>query len=66
MMDNVNNLLLVANVLNLRYKLEYVEYYFGDIYHDEKVASHMTKSVKNNLMSIYDWHVGCETTLEIS
>ena len=65
-MDNVNQFLLIASVLDPRYKLDYVEYCFGDIYHDEKVASNMTKSLKNNLMSIYDWYVGCEATLEIS
>ena len=66
MMDNVNQFLLIASVLDPRYKLDYVEYCFGDIYHNEEVASNMTKSLKNNLMSIYDWYVGCEATLEIS
>ena len=66
MMDNVNQFLLIASVLDPRYKLDYVQYCFEDIYHDEEVASNMTKSLKNNLMSIYDWYVGCEATLEIS
>ncbi|KAL2466083.1 zinc finger BED domain-containing protein RICESLEEPER 2-like [Abeliophyllum distichum] len=59
-MENVNQFLLIATVLDPRYKLSYVEYCFVDIYKDEQVASSMTKMVKANLMSIYKWYLECE------
>ncbi|KAL2517937.1 BED-type domain-containing protein [Abeliophyllum distichum] len=59
-MDNVNQLLLVATLLDPRYKLDYVEYCFVDIYKNVEVASSMTKMVKANLMSIYEWYLESE------
>ncbi|KAL2512849.1 zinc finger BED domain-containing protein RICESLEEPER 2-like [Abeliophyllum distichum] len=59
-MENVNQLLLIATILDPRYKLSYVEYCFVDIYKDEQVASSMSKKVKVNLMSIYEWYLECE------
>ncbi|KAL2497653.1 Zinc finger BED domain-containing protein DAYSLEEPER [Abeliophyllum distichum] len=59
-MDNVNQLLLVATILDPRYKLDYVEYCFVDIYKNVEVASSMTKMLKANLMSIYEWYLKSE------
>lgn len=64
MLENINQMLLIAIVLNPRYKLDFVENYFGFIYHDSEVASNMTKSLKTNLICIYDWYVSGKVTFE--
>ena len=65
-LKNINQMLLIAIVLDPRYKLDYVEHCFGFIYHDDEIASSMTKSLKTNLMCIYDWYVSGEVTFESS
>ena len=59
-------MLLIATVLDPKYKLDYVEHCFGFIYHDDEIASSMTKSLKTNLMCIYDWYMSGEVTSESS
>lgn len=62
-MNNVNQLLLFATILDPRYKLDYVEYYLNDLYIDGEVVSNMMKSLKANLIDIYDWYV-CHESVE--
>ncbi|XP_060676328.1 uncharacterized protein LOC132805410 [Ziziphus jujuba] len=62
-MDDINPLLLIAIVLDPRYKLDYVEYCFGDVY-AEDVASLMTKNLKEILMSLYDWYKASKVILD--
>ena len=59
-------MLLIAIVLDPRYKLDYVEHCFEFIYDDDEIASNMTKSLKTNLMCIYDQYVSGEVTFESS
>ena len=65
-LENINQMLLIATVLDPRYKLDYLEHCFGFIYHDDEIASSMTKSLKTNLMYIYDWYMSGEVTSESS
>ncbi|XP_060672818.1 zinc finger BED domain-containing protein RICESLEEPER 2-like [Ziziphus jujuba] len=62
-MDDINPLLLIAAVLHPRYKLDYVEYCFGDIY-AEDVAGLIAKNLKEILMSLYDWYKASEVILD--
>lgn len=59
-MENVNQLLLFATILDPRYKMDYVEYCLNDLYMDGEVVCNMMKSLKANLMEIYEWYVGHE------
>ncbi|KAL2461807.1 zinc finger BED domain-containing protein RICESLEEPER 1-like [Abeliophyllum distichum] len=65
-MNNVNQMLLIATVLDPRYKLDYVEYYFCDIYNDNIVGRAMTNSLKDNLLAIYYWYVQFEESTQSS
>ena len=65
-LKNIGQILLIATVLDPRYKLDYVEHCFGFIYHDDEIASNMTKSLETNLMCIYDWYMSCEVTSKSS
>ncbi|KAL2480617.1 Zinc finger BED domain-containing protein DAYSLEEPER [Abeliophyllum distichum] len=63
-MENVNQFLLIAPILDPRYKLDYVDYCFSDIYRDETLASNISNILKENLMSVYDWYVRNEVGSE--
>nr|XP_048328507.1 disease resistance protein RPV1-like [Ziziphus jujuba var. spinosa] len=54
-LGNVNKLLLIAVVLDPRYKLEYVSYLFEDAYESGMVES-LTKDVKDTLYNLYDFY----------
>ena len=51
--DNMNHLLYVGLVLDLRYKLRYLEYCFGTLYENPKAVD-MKKRVKAVLVDLYN------------
>ena len=56
-MDNINCLLFIAVVLNLRYKLDYVNYCLGMIY-DPITASKMSKKINETLHRLLSFYGG--------
>ena len=54
-MANMNFLLFVAIVLNPRYKLRYVEFYFEKLY-SSRIANDMTTNVEDAFSRLYDWY----------
>nr|XP_048336254.1 zinc finger BED domain-containing protein RICESLEEPER 2-like [Ziziphus jujuba var. spinosa] len=54
-LGNVNKLLLIAIVLDPRYKLEYVSYLFEDAYESGMVES-LTRDVKDTLVNLYNFY----------
>ena len=46
----------MANVLDPRLKLKYVKFCFGELYDYDK-AQLLTKKVKNNLVSLYEFYL---------
>nr|XP_048318003.1 zinc finger BED domain-containing protein RICESLEEPER 2-like [Ziziphus jujuba var. spinosa] len=54
---NVNKLLLIAAVLDPRYKLDYVSFSYGMLYdNDESRVTEMTNGLKKTLMRLYNWY----------
>ncbi|KAL4627407.1 hypothetical protein ACB092_05G163800 [Castanea dentata] len=51
--DNMNHLLYVGLVLDPRYKMRYLEYYFGTLYESQKAVD-MAKRIKAVLMDLYN------------
>ena len=56
-MDNINCLLFIAVVLDLRYKLDYVNYCLGMIY-DSITASKMSKKINETLHRLLSFYGG--------
>ncbi|KAK2652833.1 hypothetical protein Ddye_012689 [Dipteronia dyeriana] len=57
--EDFNTLLIFALVLDLRYKLDYVKFCFGDLFDDNKVNK-MTFGIKDNLIQLYDCYKGVD------
>ncbi|XP_060673076.1 zinc finger BED domain-containing protein RICESLEEPER 1-like [Ziziphus jujuba] len=56
-MGNVNKLLLIAAVLDPRYKLDYVSFSYGMLYdNDESRVPKSTNGLKKTLMRLYNWY----------
>lgn len=51
--DNMNKLLIIAVVLDPRYKLEYVSFCFESLYDTNKVEA-MVASIKDQLVAVYN------------
>jgi hypothetical protein len=60
---NQNFLLYVANVLDPRLKLKYVKFCFGELYDYDK-AQLLTKKVKDNLVSLYEFYLKADEVVE--
>jgi hypothetical protein len=60
---NQNFLLYMANVLNPRLKLKYVKFCFGELYDYDK-AQLLTKKVKDNLVSLYEFYLKADEVVE--
>ncbi|TXG64136.1 hypothetical protein EZV62_011130 [Acer yangbiense] len=54
-LEKTNNLLILAVVLNPRYKLGYVKFRFDSIYGVEESQS-MVSKVKGVLLDLYEWY----------
>lgn len=62
LMDNMNKLLIIIVVLDLRYKLEYVTFCFESLYDTNKVEA-IIASIKDQLVAIYNsYHALYSTT----
>ncbi|KAK2662327.1 hypothetical protein Ddye_000901 [Dipteronia dyeriana] len=57
--EDVNTLLIIAHVLDPRYKLDYVKFYFGDLF-DENKVNNMTFDIKEILIQLYDCYKGVD------
>ncbi|KAK2658690.1 hypothetical protein Ddye_005223 [Dipteronia dyeriana] len=57
--EDVNRLLIIALVLDPRYKLDYVKFYFGDLFDDSKVTE-MTYDIKEFLIKLYEFYKGVD------
>ncbi|KAK3228849.1 hypothetical protein Dsin_000730 [Dipteronia sinensis] len=57
--EDVNTLLIIALVLDPRYKLDYVKFCFGDLFDDNKVKK-MTFHIKEILIQLYDCYKGVD------
>lgn len=53
--DNINCILLVAMVLDQRYKLKYAKYYFGCFY-DPSIANELIKKVETVLHNLLEFY----------
>ncbi|KAK2645946.1 hypothetical protein Ddye_021141 [Dipteronia dyeriana] len=56
---DVNRLLIIALVLDPRYKLDYVKFCFGDLFDDSKVTE-MTYDIKEFLIKLYEFYKGVD------
>ncbi|KAK2656068.1 hypothetical protein Ddye_009120 [Dipteronia dyeriana] len=57
--EDVNRLLIIALVLDPRYKLDYVKFYFGDLFDDSKLTE-MTYDIKEFLIKLYEFYKGVD------
>lgn len=53
--ENINPLLFIANILDPRYKLAYIDWSFADIY-GPTLGKDMTARVKSQLTRLYEWY----------
>jgi hypothetical protein len=53
----------VANVLDPRFQLKYVKFYFGELYDYDK-AQLLTKKVKDNLVSLYEFYLKADEVMD--
>jgi hypothetical protein len=60
---NQKFLLYVANVLDLRLKLKYMKFCFGELYDYEK-AQLLTKKVKDNLVSLHEFYLKADEVVD--
>ena len=51
--ENINLLLFVAVVLDPKYRLKYVTFWFGRL-HKNDIAKEMTRNVKDTLLRLYE------------
>jgi len=56
-------LLYVANVLDPRFQLKYVKFYFGELYDYDK-AQLLTQKVKDNLVSLYEFYLKADEVMD--
>ncbi|KAK2638251.1 hypothetical protein Ddye_026046 [Dipteronia dyeriana] len=57
--EDVNKLLIIALVLDPRYKLDYVKFCFGELF-DENKESEMTYDIKKLLIKLYEFYNGVD------
>ncbi|KAK2652789.1 hypothetical protein Ddye_012645 [Dipteronia dyeriana] len=57
--EDVNKLLIIALVLDPRYKLDYVKFCFGDLF-DENKVNEMTYDMKELLIKLYEFYNGVD------
>ncbi|KAK2648832.1 hypothetical protein Ddye_016321 [Dipteronia dyeriana] len=57
--EDVNKLLIIALVLDPRYKLDYVKFCFGDLF-DENKVNEMTYDIKELLIKLYEFYNGVD------
>ncbi|KAK2646775.1 hypothetical protein Ddye_021970 [Dipteronia dyeriana] len=57
--EDVNKLLIIALVLDPRYKLDYVKFCFGDLFDKNKV-NEMTYDIKELLIKLYEFYNGVD------
>ncbi|KAL5787204.1 hypothetical protein ACOSP7_004153 [Xanthoceras sorbifolium] len=57
--EDVNKLLIIALVLDPRYKLNYVKFCFGDMF-DDKKTKEMTCDIRLLLIQLYECYKGVE------
>ncbi|KAL5864135.1 hypothetical protein ACOSQ3_001649 [Xanthoceras sorbifolium] len=57
--EDVNKLLIIALVLDPRYKLDYVKFCFGDMF-DDKKTEEMTCNVRELLIQLYQSYQGVD------
>ncbi|KAK3228383.1 hypothetical protein Dsin_000264 [Dipteronia sinensis] len=57
--EDLNKLLIIALVLDPRYKLDYVKFYFGDLF-DEYKVNEMTYDIKELLIKLYEFYKGVD------
>ncbi|KAL5818777.1 hypothetical protein ACOSQ4_022619 [Xanthoceras sorbifolium] len=57
--EDVNKLLIIALVLDPRYKLDYVKFCFGDMF-DDKKTKEMTSNIRELLIQLYDCYKGVD------
>ncbi|KAL5827294.1 hypothetical protein ACOSQ3_019129 [Xanthoceras sorbifolium] len=60
--EDVNKLLIIALVLDPRYKLEYVKFCFGDMF-DDKKTKELTCDTRELLIQLYECYIGVENIL---
>ncbi|KAL5790391.1 hypothetical protein ACOSQ2_005279 [Xanthoceras sorbifolium] len=60
--EDVNKLLIIALVLDPRYKLDYVKFCFGDMF-DDKKTKEMTCDIRELLIQLYECYKGVENIL---
>ncbi|KAL5789537.1 hypothetical protein ACOSQ2_004425 [Xanthoceras sorbifolium] len=63
--EDVNKLLIIALVLDPRYKLNYVKFCFGDMF-DDKKTKEMTCDIRLLLIQLYECYKGVENISRIS
>ncbi|KAH9684569.1 hypothetical protein KPL70_013593 [Citrus sinensis] len=61
--DSLNNLLLISVILDPRYKLKYVTFYFEDIFVIDEVGK-KSEEVKNLLIRLYDYYKDLDTKID--
>ena len=54
--ENVNTLLLIAIVLDPRYKLDYVTFFIGEM-HGETKAEEVAKGIKGLISCLYEFYL---------
>ncbi|KAK0585151.1 hypothetical protein LWI29_023987 [Acer saccharum] len=57
--EDLNKLLIIALVLDPRYKLDYVKFCFGDLFEENKV-NEMTYDIKELLIKLYEFYKGVD------
>ncbi|KAL5770282.1 hypothetical protein ACOSP7_014436 [Xanthoceras sorbifolium] len=60
--EDVNKLLIIALVLDPRYKLEYVKFCFDDMF-DDKKTKELTCDIRELLIQLYECYNGVENIL---
>ncbi|KAK3204781.1 hypothetical protein Dsin_018827 [Dipteronia sinensis] len=57
--EDINKLFIIALVLDLRYKLDYVKFCFGDLFNENKI-NEMTYDIKELLIKLYVFYKGVD------
>ncbi|KAL5743686.1 hypothetical protein ACOSP7_026545 [Xanthoceras sorbifolium] len=60
--EDINKLLIIALILDPRYKLDYVKFCFGDMF-DDKKTKEMTCDIREHLIQLYECYKGVENIL---
>ena len=55
----------MANVLDPRFKLKYVKFYFGELY-DYHKAQGLTKKVKDHLVRLYEFYLRVDEVEDVN